>query len=188
MLNIEEDNSLAPIDDLDLDEDQKEIGYVDVDYKNQNDTDLGFIHEEQFHACGIFKDYDDEFPPYKNDPRPCKRGDGGVSSRDTSIDTQRSTNSTFSFITSWKHSVKVKLNLKVLKYLSLSPPAEMSPVNNQIPTSKPYYEYFINSLFSHWNLNKSCLRYLEVLSIFLLRRLDRLNSQFKLVHTFIKSD
>ncbi|XP_035702172.1 dehydrogenase/reductase SDR family member on chromosome X isoform X2 [Folsomia candida] len=184
ILNIEE-NELAPLHELDFgemnsdDEEMDQVKHVHIDHKNQNEIDLEYI--EEFHACD-YKYFGDEFSPYKSDLKNASSLNSGVD------DSQKSSSS--SFLTSWKHSVKLKLNLKVFKYFSLSS-LEETPRMRQTPgnkNTKPYYEYFINSLFSHWNLNKSCLRYLEVVSIFVLRRLDRFNSQFKLIQTFVRSD
>jgi len=70
---------------------------------------------------------------------------------------------------------------------SLKISAEVSTTCSDSPQTfvKPYYEFFINNIFEHRDLNKSALfRNVEVLSIFLLKSLDRFNSQFRLIQIF----
>lgn len=50
---------------------------------------------------------------------------------------------------------------------------------------QPYYEYLIVKLFMAFNSQKrGWLRYIEVWSILLLQKLDRLNSQFKFLNVY----
>lgn len=50
---------------------------------------------------------------------------------------------------------------------------------------QPYYEYLIVKVFTAFNARKrGWLRYIEIWSILLLQKLDRLNSQFKFFNVY----
>lgn len=169
------ENGLEPVIDSELDLTEAN----DAHNKNQGEIDLDFLEEFSLNSStscdyGYFQGGEFPYPLFTSKEK----------ADQTKTNNPSSSSSKCSFITSWKHSIKLNLDFKIFKYLS----SVEEPKVKVSPPSKPYYEYFINSLFSHSNLNKSWLRYLEGLSIFVLRRLDRFNSQFKLIQTFVKSD
>lgn len=164
-----EDNLLCPINEEEsiLDDDNAQLNYNDKNLILEGEDDEELCTQSSS-SCPDCKMLSNQFSP-----NPLNNGFPITDCTEPFV----SCNGHF-----WKHSFHISFNFRILKCFSSSPSSK-DLKDREAEAGfcyKPYYEYFINTLFNHWTLNKRGLKYLETVSIFILRNIGRFNSYFKI--------